>query len=140
MAKKLYVIEQGELALETLCNEYGVKGMSENVVNIFFGEFILLNVKWALEFFAITFLFIFSGVFLWTWTPVRFELKVFQKVVLEYGLYCTFRYIWSNAPDKKAFETAKSFCALANRYPDQFIFKNEEDTSNGTEGNADKRP
>lgn len=140
MAKKLHVIEQGELALETLCNEYGIESMSENVVNIFFGEFILLNAKWALEFFAIAFLFIFSGVYLWMWTPVRFELKVFQKVLLEYGLYCAFRYIWSNAPDKKAIETAKSFCALANRYPDQFTFYSKEDTSNGTEGNADKRP
>lgn len=137
MAKKLSVVKQGELALETLCNEYGVESISENVANIFFGDFILLNVKWALEFFAISFLFIFSGVFLWTWTPVRFELKVFQKVVLEYGLYCAFRYIWSNAPDKKSIETAKKFCALANRYPNDFIFL-EEETTNGTEGNADK--
>lgn len=137
MAKKLSVVEQGALALETLCNEYGIESISENVANIFFGEFILLNVKWALEFFAISFLFIFSGVFLWTWTPVRFELKVFQKVLLEYGLYCSFRYIWSNAPDKKAIETAKKFCALANRYPNDFIFL-EEETTNGTEGNADK--
>lgn len=137
MAKKLSVVEQSALALETLCNEYGIESISENVANIFFGEFILLNVKWALEFFAISFLFIFSGVFLWTWTPVRFELKVFQKVLLEYGLCCSFCYIWSNAPDKKAIETAKKFCALANRYPNDFIFL-EEETTNGTEGNADK--
>lgn len=140
MAKKLHVVEQGELALKTLCNEYGIESISENAANIFFGEFILLNLKWALEFFVIAFLFIFSGVFLWTWTPVRFELKVFQKVVLECGLYCAFRYIWSNAPDKKAVETAEKFCALANRYPDQFTFYSKEDTSNGTEGNADKGP
>ena len=137
MEKKLSVVKQGELALETLCNEYGIESISENVANIFFGEFILLNIKWAFEFFVISFLFIFSGVYLWTWTPVRFELKVFQKVLLEYGLYCAFRYIWSNAPDKKAIETAKRFCALANRYPNDFIFL-EEETTNGTEGNADK--
>lgn len=137
MAKKLSVVEQGKLALETLCNAYGIESISENVTKIFFGEFILLNIKWAFEFFVIAFLFIFSGVFLWTWTPVRFDLKVFQKVLLEYGLYCAFRYIWSNAPDKKAVETAKRFCALANRYPNDFIFL-EEETANGTEGNADK--
>lgn len=63
LAKKLSVVEQGELALETLCNEYGIESISENVANIFFGEFILLNIKWAFEFFVIAFpLYIFWSV------------------------------------------------------------------------------
>lgn len=138
MKQKLTMQEEATLALETLLAEYNIESINEEAVNIFFGDYILLKVQWAIEFITITFLFIFAGVFLWTWTPSTFELKTALKVVLELGLFCSYRYIWSNSYDKKAVDTTKKFVALANRYPNYFTMRSEEDPENGNEGNADK--
>ena len=139
MKQRLSMKEEADYALETLLTEYQIDGIYEEAVKIFYGDYILLNAKWGIEFLAITFLFIFTGVFLWTWTPASFELKTALKIVLEYGLLVTYRYILSVAPDKKAVETTKKFIALANRYPHYFVKKQEEETKNGTEGNADTK-
>ncbi len=137
--KKLSLTEEVEATLLTLLDEYHITGMSEQVANIFYGKYVLLKVKWAIEFFLIGFLFIFFGILLWNWKPETFECKTALKVVLECGLYCVWSYLWSTSYDKHAVETTRKFVSLANLYPNDFTRKTEEDPNNGTEGNADKR-
>lgn len=131
--------DEADMSLETLLAEYGIEGIYQEAVDIFYGEYVLLKVKWAVEFCLIAFLFIFSGVYLWkVWTPVSFELKTALKVVLELGLLTVGRYIWHVSFDKRAVDVTRKFVALANRHPEYFVKNLEEETNNGTEGNADK--
>ena len=132
--ERLNFIEEAELALETLMTEYKIATITEDGANTFLGAYMFLKIKWAVEFLVITFLFIFAGVFLWIWNPVNFEMHVLLRIMLDLGVFCTYRYIWATALDKKAVDTTKEFIGLANRHPDYFT---KEETTDGNQGNAD---
>lgn len=139
MEQKLSWKDEADLSLQTLLNEYGIEGIYQEAVDIFYGEYVIMKLKWAVEFFLVTFLFIFSGVYLWkVWAPVSFELNTALKVVLELGLYTAYRYIFHVSFDKHATEATRRFVALVNRHPEYFVKNLEEETTDGNEGNADK--
>lgn len=129
--------EEAAVTLETLLETYNIEAIHEDSAKIFFGIYLLLYVKWFAEFLLIAFLFIFTGVFLWKWTPEGFELTRALKVVLECGLYCSYRYVWDQSFDKHAADATRKFVALVKRRPQDFRF-HKEDTENGNKGNADQ--
>lgn len=135
--KNMSLMEEAQLSLESLMEIYQVEAISEDGARIFVGAYVILYIKWWCEFFFIATLFIFVGVLLWKWTPESIEVSKALKVVLECGLYCTWSYVWDQSFDKHAVEVAKKFVALANHRP-QYFTKRKEETSDGTEGNADK--
>ena len=139
MEQKLSWKDEADLSLQTLLNEYEIEGIYQEAVDIIYGEYVIMKLKWAIEFCLVTFLFIFSGVYLWkVWTPVSFELNTALKVALELGLLVAYRYISHASFDKHATEVASRFVALANRHPEYFVKNLEEETADGNEGNADK--
>lgn len=139
MKQKISWKDEADMSLETLLREYGIEGIYQEAVDIFYGEYVIMKLKWGIEFCLVTFLFIFSGLYLWkVWAPVSFELNTALKIALELGLLITYRYILHASFDKHATEVARRFVALANRRPEYFVKNLEEETTDGNEGNADK--
>ena len=75
MANRPTFTERATMTLEALMDEYGIASVSEDGAKMFIGEYALLSLKWAIEFFVISILFIFLGILFWKWEPEWFEFK-----------------------------------------------------------------
>ena len=118
-------------ALEILMENFKIESISEEGARIYYGTYLLYRLKWMIEFLSIALVFCCTGAYLWIHLPVNVALKL----VFEFGILNVLNYILTGSADKKATEFTKSFIKFVNRDPQYFTFY-EEDTEDGTEGNA----